>query len=238
MPSSPSPAVELQVSLLSWTCNTHTYTLLFLHRYAYTQVHTHTHTHLCMRGKKQKENTYLVTLYISAWECPFHTQTHMMAHAHAHAHTRTHTHTHAHTPVLRAIICHLEKNLQSCSLCWRLGLKAFLWKFMSKQLWSHPPLCGPWRQRCPRNYEGDPIHYTPPVSSWVCVYARVSHLLCVSLCVCQSVFLLSQCARSCLTPCVCMYVCVCVKDSEMVFTFSSLMAEWLSCGFMHRKPTV
>lgn len=54
-------------------------------------------------------------------------------------------------------------------------------KFMSKQLWSHPPLYGPRRQRCPRNYEGDPIHYTPPVNSQVCVDARVSHFLCVSL---------------------------------------------------------
>lgn len=71
-----------------------------------------------------------------------------------------------HTTFLRSAICHVEKNLQSSSVCCRLRLKAFLWKFMPKQLWSHPPVCRPWRQRCPRNYERDPIHYTAPVNFW------------------------------------------------------------------------
>lgn len=76
-----------------------------------------------------------------------------------------------HTTFLRSAICHVEKNLQSSSVCCRLRLKAFLWKFMPKQLWSHPPVCRPWRQRCPRNYERDPIHYTAPEYG----YPHVSH---------------------------------------------------------------
>lgn len=49
-------------------------------------------------------------------------------------------------------------------LRWGLRLKAFLWKFMAQQLWSHPPLCGA-RGRCrPRNYEGHPIHSAPPIN--------------------------------------------------------------------------
>lgn len=143
----------------------HTYTHIHTPLPAKVCIHTHICTHSCMRKHLETCVQWLTCQH----EKPLFT----------HIHSQTHVITH--TAVLRAIICHLGRNLQSCSLCWRLGLKAFLWKFMSKQLWSHPPLYGPWRQRCPRNYGGDPIHYTPPVTSWVCVHARVSRFLCVSL---------------------------------------------------------
>lgn len=130
---------------------------------------THAHKHLVplisIDAREREiniDNQMCMRRPCAAWETPF---------------SHTNTRNHKHTTLLRAIICHLGRNLQSCSLCWRLGLEAFLWKFMSKQLRSHPPVCGPWRQRCPRNYEGHPIHYTPPASSRVCLCACVSHFL-------------------------------------------------------------
>lgn len=152
LPSSSYPAVESSrycirdlllsaCQFISRTCNTSCPSKEYTH---VVDSYTHTHT----QTKHRNRNMDSMTLYMPTWETLF-----------------THTHMITHSKILWVIIYHTERNLQSCSLPWRLGLKAFLWKFMPKQLWSHPPLYGPKRQRCPGNYEGDPIHYTPPVNS-------------------------------------------------------------------------
>lgn len=118
-----------------------------------------------------------------------------------------------HTTVLGVSICHVRKNLQSFPVCRGLRLTAFLWKFMSQQLWSHPPV-QTLKTTPSQELWGDPIHYTPPgnFSECACMYAHVSHLLGVSehpsAWLTASAFLPS-CARSCPTSCSfdCQHVC-------------------------------
>lgn len=86
------------------------------------------------------------------------------------------------------VTCHVQRNLQSWSLCWGLRLKAFLWKFMSRQLWSHPPLYGSRRQRYPRNYEGiqSITHLQSTLSVHICTCNPFSVCLCTPLSMCSS----------------------------------------------------
>lgn len=118
-----------------------------------------------------------------------------------------------HTTVLGVSICHVRKNLQSFPVCRGLRLTAFLWKFMSQQLWSHPPV-QTLKTTASQELRGDPIHYTPPgnFSERACMYAHVSHLLGVSehpsAWLTVSAFLPPR-ARSCPTSCSfdCQHVC-------------------------------
>lgn len=174
---------HLQTGVLLPTCNTHTSVP--------AQVE-------CLNIPPPASDMQSVTLHMTT-RAPHH---------HHHSHSRS-----QHTTVLGVTICHAGKNLQSFSVCRRLRLTAFLWKFMSRQLWPHPPV-QTLKTTPSRELWGDPIHYTPPgnFSECACMCAHVSHLLRVSehpsAWLTVSLFLPS-CARSCPTSCGfdCQHVC-------------------------------
>lgn len=97
---------------------------------------------------------------------------------------------------------------------------------MSKQLWSHPPLYGSRRHRYPRNYEGDPIHYTPPINSectYICTCKPFSVCLCTPVSSSESFPASTVLLQLLNSPCVCvcqivrMCTCACVQRIQRWF---------------------